>query len=269
MTNPTVATPDNNAPGNNGTLPADPVFGLIECLANRLAPLFVAGRDDLPVAQAMAVCAIASYQPRTHADCINSARVIAFSMAALAALGRAASEDMPPALQLRYLGKANTLNRSAAQGERLMERRQRDLRSKSLGIPPGAPDEKTPPPMTAGGLAADLAVINAAVAEAMQEPVGDSIPAPAPAATATGPAAAEISPAVAAKTTRKAATETTHCPVAMPQATPAAPRLPVVRPMPVIQLDQRPNFAQRMADELVRTAALQRRALAATTPSVV
>jgi hypothetical protein len=103
----------------------DPADGLIDRLANYLAPLFVTNTRDLPVARLMAVRTIASYQPETQADFINIARSISSSMSALAALRRAAAEDMPPALQLRYFGSANSLSRSADQSERTMERRRR------------------------------------------------------------------------------------------------------------------------------------------------
>jgi hypothetical protein len=106
-------------------MPADPADGLIDRLASHLAPLFVTNFHDLPAARLMAVRTIASYQPETQADFINIARSISFSMSALAALRRAAAEDMPPALQLRYFGSANSLNRSADQSERTMERRRR------------------------------------------------------------------------------------------------------------------------------------------------
>ena len=109
--------------------------GLIDRLASHLAPLFVTSTHDLPAARLTAVRTIASYQPETQGDFINITRSIAFSMSALAALRRAAAQEMPPALQLRYFGSANSLNRSADQSERTMERRRRYQQARTSPMP--------------------------------------------------------------------------------------------------------------------------------------
>ena len=88
-------------------LPADPVDGLLDRLASYLVPLFVTDAEDMGAARLITVRTIAAYQPETQADLINIGRTIAFSMSALAVLSRVASEDMPPALQLRYFARAN------------------------------------------------------------------------------------------------------------------------------------------------------------------
>ena len=108
---------------SSALLPADPLDGLLDRLANYLVPLFVTDAEDMRAARLMAVRTIAAYLPETQADLINIGRTIAFSMSALAALGRVASEDMPPALQLRDSARATVLNRAAEQSERSMERR--------------------------------------------------------------------------------------------------------------------------------------------------
>jgi hypothetical protein len=150
-------------------LPADLMDGLLDRLANYLVPLFVADAEDMGAARLMAIRTIAAYQPETQADLINIGRTIAFSMSALAVLSRVASEDMLPALQLRYFARANVLNRAADQSERSMERRR------------GYQKSSTPPPQAARmaadlgdgvaepDLACDEAAIEAAVAEAIRD----------------------------------------------------------------------------------------------------
>jgi len=65
-------------------------------------------------------------------------------LAALAVLRRVASEPMPAALELRYLGLANTLNRSADQSEHSMERRRREPPARRVRAQPA--EQPAPPP---------------------------------------------------------------------------------------------------------------------------
>ena len=103
----------------------DPRIGLMFTSAEHLIPLFKTDAVDTPLAREMAASAIEAYQPESRADFVNVARTIAFSMAALALLGSAASEDMPLAAKMRAFGRANALNRSADQSERTMMQRRR------------------------------------------------------------------------------------------------------------------------------------------------
>ncbi len=188
--------------------PGDPSQGLIECLATYLAPLFVTDTDDLPAARLMAIRAMISYRPGMKADFIAVARSIALSMSALAALSRAATEDMPAALRLRYFGVANALGRSAEQGERTMERRCHqgaDVARRGAGAAgdeiPEAPGDDfgacEPGPDDRGilglgeeelaaGEAAIEAAIEAAVAEAMLEYTSRRVTAAPPAGADAG-----------------------------------------------------------------------------------
>jgi hypothetical protein len=180
--------------------PGDPSQGLIECLATYLAPLFVTDTDDLPAARLMAIRAMISYRPGMKADFIAVARSIALSMSALAALSRAATEDMPAALRLRYFGVANALGRSAEQGERTMERRCRqgaDVARRGAGAAgdeiPEAPGDDfgacEPGPDDRGILGLgeeELAAGEAAVAEAMLEFTSRRVTAAPPAGADAG-----------------------------------------------------------------------------------
>jgi hypothetical protein len=166
--------------------------GLIDRLANLLAPQFVTNSDDFPVARIMAGRTMASYQPGSQADFINVARTIAFSLSALSVLGLAATADMPPALRLRYFDKAVMLNRGADQSEHAMEKRRRYQASASSGPPAIAAARQAA--MTQEEMAAQGAAIDAAIAEVMKEyqarysseapdngaPASDTADAPAP-----------------------------------------------------------------------------------------
>ncbi|HEY1412177.1 MAG TPA: hypothetical protein VGF36_08550 [Rhodopila sp.] len=134
--------------------------------------------------------AIQAYQPETRADCVNAGRTIAFSMAALALLGHAASEDMEMPEKLRVLGRANALNRSADQSERSMMQRRRYLRTKTSDEQPhplSMPSEPTSE--------FDEAHVKAAMAEAINEyrAACAQRPAEAPAAE-SNPASQTVTP---------------------------------------------------------------------------
>jgi hypothetical protein len=133
-------------------------------VAELLTPFFNTGSVDLALARHTAVSAIDAYQPETRADFINVGRTIAFSMAALALLGSAASADMTMSQKLRTLGRANALNRSADQSERTMMQRRRYQQ---------ASPSAEPPDLGADHLAADSqaddAELQAAIVDALRE----------------------------------------------------------------------------------------------------
>jgi hypothetical protein len=138
--------------------------GLLLAVADELIPFFRNRTVDRSLAHRMAIRAVQAYQPETRADCVNAGRTIAFSMAALALLGNAASEDMEMPEKLRILGRANALNRSADQSERSMMQRRRYLRAKAAGELPhplSMPSEPSPD--------FSEARIKAAMAEAISE----------------------------------------------------------------------------------------------------
>ena len=112
----------NPTPSNH---PIDPEIGLMVSAAEHLIPLFESTVIDRLLARRMAVSALYAYNPETRADFVSAARIIAFSMAALALLGKTASPDMTMPEQMRAFGRANALNRSADQSERTMMQRRR------------------------------------------------------------------------------------------------------------------------------------------------
>jgi hypothetical protein len=140
--------------------PVDPKIGLMFSVADLLIPLFKTGSIDVKLARRMAVSAIEAYQPETRADYVNIARTIAFSMSALALLGKAAAADLTPAETMRTFSRATALNRSADQSERSMMQRRRYL---NANPPPEQPPAATPESTT------EDALIHAAITDAMKD----------------------------------------------------------------------------------------------------
>ncbi len=134
---------------------------LLRHIAERITPLFEVGGTGKTDALETAISALAAYDPRSRADFVNIARILAFSLASLAALGLAAADDLPPAQKMRYFGRANALNRSADQTERMMMQRRRGPNMRP-SAPPAAPLE---PEMALSPQ--DEAALDAAVEEAM------------------------------------------------------------------------------------------------------
>jgi hypothetical protein len=148
----------------------DPWDGLLLRIADQIAPLFQNVDSDPAYARKAAISAIGAYNPESRADIVNIGRILAFSMATLAALGIAAADDLPPAQKMRYFGRANALNRSAEQSERSMRQRRRDQLGKPTTDQPAKPQPATAPsanPPPPNDPAIDDPIINAAVEEAM------------------------------------------------------------------------------------------------------
>ena len=125
-----------------------PSLGLRFVAAAHLIDLFEGGPVDTDLAREMAHSAIDAYSPQTRADCLNAARTIAFSMAALALLSRIVREPMPLPEQLAAFDRANALNSSADRSEGTMMLRRRTQKTRLSPAPtasqPG-PDVPAPP----------------------------------------------------------------------------------------------------------------------------
>lgn len=81
--------------------PFNPNLGLPFILADQLIPLFQTGATGVALARRMALGALEAYAPESRADYVNSARTIAFSIAALALLGHAAPESVTMTEKMR------------------------------------------------------------------------------------------------------------------------------------------------------------------------
>jgi hypothetical protein len=197
----------------------DPWDGVLFSVAGQLAPLFETKDTDPDDARQSAMSALAAYHPESRADFVNIARILAFSMASLAALGMAVADDLTPALKMRYFGRANALNRSADQSERIMMQRRRDQRANPPAECPAhlvlRPADPEPSP--------DDAAIDAAVEEAMA----------AYRATKVSPSAEEPAPRVQTSTQplpRPFDTQPAQPPIAIRAASPGqGPAIPYKR----------------------------------------
>jgi hypothetical protein len=182
-------------------------------VADHLMPFFEKGSLTEDFQRRMALSAIDAYCRESRADYVNVARTVAFSLAAVALLGKAmSSADMPLKEQMRVYGRANALNRSADQSERsMMERRRYSEAHPPETRPrlwPVAPEPE--PPISDAELEAAvseaLREFHAARASAAQrgappEPAQAPAAAPHPAASpAQPPALSPAAPAPAAKT---------------------------------------------------------------------
>jgi hypothetical protein len=152
----------------------DPRLGLRFVAAAHLIDLFEGGPVDTDLAREMAHSAIDAYSPQTRADCLNAARTIAFSMAALALLSHIVREPMPLPEQLRAFDRANALNSSADRSERTMMLRRRTQKARSSPAPtasrpePDVPAPSAQPEPDWQMTPAEEAEIKAIVAEATQ-----------------------------------------------------------------------------------------------------
>jgi hypothetical protein len=181
------------------TTPEDPTDPLLHHVVDKITNLFETNGTDSAFARKAALSAIAAYHPESRADIVSIARILAFSMASLVALGLAAGTDLTPAQKMRYFGRANALNRSADQTERMMLQRRRNERAN----PPAEPPAKLDPLPAAAPINHDAA-LEALVDEAMaayrattaQKQAPKSTPAPRP-ETAIQAAAPSPRPATA------------------------------------------------------------------------
>jgi hypothetical protein len=139
----------------------DPRLGLQFVAAAHLIDLFEGGPVDTNLARDMAHSAIDAYSPQSRADCLNAARTIAFSIAALTLLSRIVRESPPLPEQLQAFDCANALNSSADRSERTMMLRRRTQKTR----PSPAPTASQPEP-DAQAAPAEEAEVTASVAEA-------------------------------------------------------------------------------------------------------
>ena len=230
MSNPTASNPTAS---NQPLPPIDPQIGLMVSAAEHLIPLFECPAIDRPLARRMAASALYAYNPETHADFVSAARIIAFSMAALALLGKTASPNMTMPEQMRAFGRANALNRSADQSERTMMQRRRYDKANPQAEQPARESE---PPDTQ----LDDADVQASIASVMQE----YLAARQPSATET------TAPKPTPKPTPEPATAKPQ-----PQPEPTTPPSAIRTSVPMSQAAQP---ATTLKEALLRQSAMQR-----------
>ncbi|HYZ22242.1 MAG TPA: hypothetical protein VE690_08805 [Rhodopila sp.] len=90
---------------------------ILEAVASKLVWLFRDPDDSRQTARTAALQAIAACNPQTPLECLLVGRMLALSLSAIDAAGKAATPGCPDRLQLQYLTKTNTLSRQAQQAE--------------------------------------------------------------------------------------------------------------------------------------------------------
>lgn len=122
----------------------DVLLELLETLLDDLAPLFVRDPDRLQAGRRLALHAILAYHPRNEADCLSAAQIVAHARMSLALMREATDPATPQAMRVRMTGRAQSLSRSAAQVEAVMERRRKrreaDAKAEAEAASAAAPD---------------------------------------------------------------------------------------------------------------------------------
>ena len=88
-----------------------------------LLPYFCVDCPDFASAQAEILETLAAYAPRTRAELLAAAQVIAGTLSALSVMAEAEAAEMSPAMRLRFRGCANTINRHTQQAQHNLDKR--------------------------------------------------------------------------------------------------------------------------------------------------
>jgi hypothetical protein len=95
----------------------------LETIITHLLPHFLAAAKTPQEARQEILTTLNGYETTSRAELLLAAQVIALGMSTLDALADAKAPDTPPALRIRHRGTANSLNRSATQTEKTLDRR--------------------------------------------------------------------------------------------------------------------------------------------------
>lgn len=99
------------------TATSDTGDAILEAVASKLVWLFRDPDESRQTARTAALQAIAACNPQTPLECLLVGRMLALSLSAIDAAGKAATPGCPDRLRLQYLTKTNTLSRQAQQAE--------------------------------------------------------------------------------------------------------------------------------------------------------
>ena len=227
---------DNTAQQRPSILPKPPSFDdekiyLVNRIARDIAPHLASKPEDQTNARIMGWNLVAAYSPQTEAEALHAGRVVCLSFAELGLLRDARAPGLAPALKLKYVAAAVSLNRTICESERLLERHKRAWKEEARPVERLKPMPRDPEvdaqieALTAQAMADYLASVAAAKAQA-GEPAADDV-APPPDVTPVPPGvAASISPRAARPFSRPTADPVG--PVAEAAARPPSPDFDVV-----------------------------------------
>jgi hypothetical protein len=96
----------------------------LETVVRFLLPYFCVDCPDFGTARTEILETLASYGPRTRAELLAAAQVIACTLSALSTMAEAeGAETMSPSMRLRFRGCANTITRHGQQAEKTLDQR--------------------------------------------------------------------------------------------------------------------------------------------------
>ena len=95
----------------------------LETIIAHLLPHFLPAAKNPQEARQEILATLNAYETTSRSELLLAAQVIALGMTTLDALAEAKATDTPPALRIRHRSTANSLNRSATQTERTLDRR--------------------------------------------------------------------------------------------------------------------------------------------------
>ena len=109
---------------------ADPTFEdeaiyLLNRIAEDIAPHLAERPQDRLMALQMAWRTVKSYAPGSEAEVLAAGRIVSMSFVQMDLLRETTKRDLTPAMKLRLVRGAVSLNREICQNERLLDRRQR------------------------------------------------------------------------------------------------------------------------------------------------
>jgi hypothetical protein len=100
--------------------------GILRHVIAGLAPQFDKDPTHLPLANGMAMHAVLSLLPEEEAGWFSAADIVSLSLTASDLLKDAATVDMPPAMKLRYVGRAIQASKEARAIEATMQKRRKE-----------------------------------------------------------------------------------------------------------------------------------------------
>lgn len=176
--------------------PSDVLLNLIVVF---LVPMFLgASAGDVGFARMAAAETVNTYRARNHLDLVSVAQIIAFGLTALGSLSLSMADNLSLSMTLRLRGNAVALNRASEQTRRGLDKRRK---GEETPHQPATPDEcHTAEPRATEH--PDYALLEADVAQALQQAAQNQARLKAPQSTpqptiapATNPAPSSTNPA--------------------------------------------------------------------------
>ncbi len=165
--------------------------GIHHRVVDDLAPLLLDdASQDSSLARGTALRSLLSFSPETDADWFNASDIISFSLISIDLLKDARTLDMPPAMKLRFVGRAIQASRTAQQADAALRRRRKERDAadpnrldRIANLDPVPPSEQPVPEQVAAALRQAFAEMAEELQTLSQETAtaAEDVPAEAPA----------------------------------------------------------------------------------------